>query len=85
MFAIVVILVWLGGKVVVVEEGLEIDGGELDDDEGDWLISDLGDWIVVDTVDEGVVKECGFTVNDDREEIWDVAVVTATTSTDYWR
>jgi len=28
---------------VVVEEGLEIDGGELDDDEGDWLISDLGD------------------------------------------
>ena len=57
MFAIVVILVSLGGKVVVVKEGLQTDGGELDYDEDDWLISGLGDWIVVYTIDEVVVKE----------------------------
>ena len=85
LFAIVVILVWLGAKVEVVEKGLETDGGELDDDEDDWLISDLGDWIVVDTIDEVVVKEGRFIASDDCEEIWDAAVVTADSSIDCWR
>lgn len=75
MFAIAMILVWLVSKVVVVEEGLKTDGGELDDDEYDLLISDLGDWILVDTTNEVVVKEGEFTVTEDCEEIWDATAV----------
>ena len=69
-FAIAVILLWLGGKVVVVEEGLETYEGEVDDDEDDWWITGLGDWIVVDTICEVVVKEGVSPMNEDCEKIW---------------
>lgn len=50
------ILVWIGGKEVVLEEGLELDGDELDDDEDEnfWWVTSLGDWIVVNTIGEKV-------------------------------
>ena len=85
LFTIFVIPVWLGGKVEVVEEGLETDGGEIYDDEDDWLISDLGDWIVVDKIDEVMVKEGGFTMSDDCEQIWDAVAVREASSTNCWR
>lgn len=54
---------------MVLEEGLETDGGELDDDEDDLLITSLGDWIVVDTIGEVVVKEGIFTASEVCAEI----------------
>lgn len=84
-FSIAVILDWLGGKVVVLEEGLETDRGELDDDEDGWLITGLGDWIVVDIIGEVVVKEGVFTVSEDYAKISEAAAVRATSSTDCWR
>lgn len=59
----------MGGEVVVIEEVLETDGGEVEDDEDDLLISNLGDWIMVDTIDDVMVNEGGFTVSEDCEEI----------------
>ena len=84
LFSISVILFWLGGKVVVVEEGLENDGGELDDDEYDWLISGLGDLIAVDTIDEVMVKEGGFTTSEVCKETPRVAVVRVASLVDCW-
>lgn len=78
------ILVWLGGTVVVVEERVETDEGELDNDEDDWLISGLGAWIVVDTIDEVVVKEGGFIVSEVCEETPRTTVVRAASSVDCW-
>lgn len=84
MFAIVVILVWLGSKVLVFEEGLETNGGELNDDEDDWLISGLDDWVVVATTEEVVVKEGGFTTSEVCEETPRTAVVRSANSVDCW-
>ena len=71
------ILAWLGGKVVVLEEGLETDGNELDDGEGVLWITGLGDWTVVDTIGEVVVKEGVFTVSEVCAETSRVAIVRA--------
>ena len=79
------ILAWLGGKVLVVEEGLEMDGDELDDGEDGWWIIGLGDWIVVVTIGEVVVNEGVFTVSEDCAEISDAVVVRAASSIDCWR
>ena len=84
LFAIVVILVWIEGKVVVVEEGLETDGGELDDDEYYWWISGLDDWILVATIDEVVAKEVGFTTSEACEDTPRTTLVRATSLVDFW-
>lgn len=84
-FSIAIIPVWLGGKVVVIEEGLETYGGELDDDEDDWLISGIGDWIVVDTIAEAMVKEGVLTLSEDCGGTPRAAVVRAASSVDCWK
>lgn len=83
-FAIAVILAWLGGKVVVLEEGLETNGVELDDGEYGWWITSLGDWIVVDIIGEVVVKEGVFTMSEVCAETLGEIVVRADISTNCW-
>ena len=56
------ILDWLGSKVLVVEEGLELDGDELDDGEDGWWITGLGECTIVVTIGEVVVNKGVFTV-----------------------
>lgn len=79
------ILAWLGGKVLVVEEGLELDGDELDDGEDGWWITFLGERNVVVTISEFVVNEGVFTVIEDCAEISKAAAVREASSTNCWR
>ena len=79
------ILAWLGGKVLIVEEGLELDGDELDYGEDGWWITSLGVWIVVDTIGEVMVKEGVFTVSEDCAKILEATAVRETSSTYCWR
>lgn len=76
-FAMAWILTWLGGKVLVVEEGLELDGDELDDGENGWWIIGLGEWTVVDNIGEVMVKECVFIVSEDCAEILEAIAMRA--------
>lgn len=81
------ILVWLRGKEVVLEVGLELDGDELDDDEDEdgWWITNLGEWTVANTISEVVVKEGVFTVGEYCAEISVPAAMRVANSTDFWR
>lgn len=84
------ILVWLGGKLFLLEERLEMVGDELDELEmldcrGNWGINGLGEWIVVDIIGEVVVNEGVFTIFEDSVESSEVEIVRAANSTKCWR
>ena len=67
---------------MVLEEGLEISGDELDDDGDGLLITGLGDWTVVDKIGEVVVKEGVFAVSEVCAETSGAVVVRETISID---
>lgn len=70
---------------MVLKEGLETDGDELDDGEDGWWIIILGDWTVVVTIGEVMLKEGVFTMSEDYAEISEVGAVREASSTDCWR